>query len=144
MKQSGLAFIIVALSLTACGDGNKETASKKDKENYEKTKETLEESEQKSPQDFITISSRDRHNLIGQTVIKYTLHSKATVASYKDIEVELAFYSGTGTLLEKDKETVYKVLGPGASTTEKTKYYTPKGTDSIALKVLNAKNASPE
>jgi hypothetical protein len=139
-------IIAAAITLAACNSSNSSgsKAEEKEKASYEKTKETLEEKEKKNPANFITVSSHDRGNLIGQTVIKITLSSKAAVASYKDVEVELAFYSKTGTLLEKDVETIYKVLAPGETVTHKTKYYTPKQTDSIGLKILSAKNASPE
>jgi hypothetical protein len=62
------------------------------------------------------------------------------VATYKDVDVKLDFYSKTGTLLETDKETVFEVIGPGQSKNFKTKYFAPKGTDSVALSVTAAKN----
>jgi hypothetical protein len=82
--------------------------------------------------------------LIGQTVMKITLNSKATVAKYEDIEVEMSFFSETGALLQKDITTIYKTLAPGENLTIKEKLYTPKQTDSISLKILSAKNASPK
>ena len=93
----------------------------------------------KNPQNFLTVSGHDRNNILGQTVIKGTVTNKATVAKYKDIEVKLDFYSRTGTLLETDKETVFEIVGPGESKKFKTKYFAPKGTDSVALTVLSAK-----
>jgi hypothetical protein len=137
-----LSIFAAALLFTACNSATK--TEEKEKASYEKAKETLAEKETKNPANFITASCRDRGNLIGQTVIKITLSSKATVASYKDIEVELAFFSETGALLQKDVTTIYKTLAPGESVTVKKKQYTPKQTDSIGLKILSAKNASPE
>jgi hypothetical protein len=131
------------ITLSACGGGSSK-AEEKEKASYEKAKETLEEKEKKNPAGFITATCRDRGNLIGQTVIKITLNSKATVARYKDIEVELSFFSETGALLQKDVTTIYKTLAPGETVTEKEKQYAPKQTDSIGLKILSAKNASPE
>jgi hypothetical protein len=142
MKSYIGIIALTAITLFACKSGS--SNEKKEKESYEVAKETLAEKEQKSPANFITVSSRDRHNLIGQTVIKGSLQSKAKVAAYKDIELELAFYSKTGALLEKDTEVIYETLQPGASTSFKSKYFAPKGTDSIAIAVLKAKNASPE
>jgi hypothetical protein len=130
------------ITLSACGGSSK--TEEKEKASYEKAKETLEEKEKKNPANFITATCRDRGNLIGQTVMKITLTSKATVAKYKDIEVELSFFSETGALLQKDVTTIYKTLAPGETVTEKEKQYAPKQTDSIGLKILSAKNASPE
>ena len=115
------------------------TRSAKDKNSYEATKESLQDKEKKTPESFLTVAGHDRHNLIGQTVVKGTVTNKATVASYKDVDVKLDFYSKTGTLLETDKETVYEVIAPGQSKNFKTKYFAPKGTDSVALAVTGAK-----
>ena len=58
---------------------------------------------------------------LGQTVIKGTLVNNAKVCTYKDVNVELAFYSKTGTLLEKDTETIFENIAPGDSKDFKTK-----------------------
>jgi hypothetical protein len=87
------------------------------------------------------VSGHDRHNILGQTVVKGIVTNKATVASYKDVDVKLDFYSKTGTLLETDNETVYEIIGPGQSKNFKTKYFAPKGTDSVALMIMSAKIA---
>lgn len=141
MKKTVFALAVLSFMISSCGSSDKKSVTEKEKEkaNYEKTKEDLGAKEKKSPEDFITVNAHDKHNLIGQTVIKGSVTSKATVAVYKDIELELAFYSKTGALLEKDKETVYETLKPGSSEDFKTKYFAPKGTDSIAVKVLGAK-----
>jgi hypothetical protein len=58
---------------------------------------------------------------------------------YKDIELELSFFSKTGVLLEKDPETVYEILEPGKAVSFKTKYFAPKDADSVFIRVLGAK-----
>ncbi|MEP7230483.1 MAG: hypothetical protein ABI691_09545 [Ginsengibacter sp.] len=42
-------------------------------------------------------------------------------------------------MFETDKETIFELLPPGQSKNFKTKYFAPKGTDSVALEVLAAK-----
>ncbi|CAN5331151.1 hypothetical protein BH09BAC2_BH09BAC2_07660 [soil metagenome] len=106
---------------------------------YEQAKETLEQKEKKNPINFIYVSGHDKKNLFGQTVIKGKVSNHATVAVYKDIDVQLSFYSKTKTLLEKDRETVYEVLAPGETKSFKTKYFAPKGTDSVAFEIVGAK-----
>ncbi len=139
MKRSIRIALATCLLLAACKSG--EQKAKEEKAVYEKQKASLADREKEQPKDFITVSGHDRRNLIGQTVVKIKLVSKAAVAVYKDVEVELAFFSKTGTLLEKDTEIVYETLPPGSDTHFKTKYFAPKGTDSVALKVLSAKVA---
>jgi len=130
--------IIMSLVFTACGSNQKE-AETKAKDKYEQTKETLEQTEKKSPKRFLTVDGNDRKNLIGQRVIKGTVINKATVASYKDVDIELSFFSKTGALLEKDHEVIYETIAPGGKSSFKTKYFAPKGTDSVAMKIVGAK-----
>jgi len=97
------------------------------------------ELEQKSPAGFLTVSGTKKKNLLGQTVVNGTIFNKARVVTYKDIELKLSFYSKTGTLLEEDKEVIYESIHPGGSKRFKSKYFTPKGTDSVAMKIAGAK-----
>ncbi len=133
-------MVVTALIIAACNSssGDKPADPKKDK--YEQTKETLEETEKKNPTRFITVSGHDKRNLLGQTVVKGTLNNTGKVATYKDVELKLSFYSKTGSLLEEDPETIFETIAPGKSTNFKTKYFAPKGTDSVAIKVMGAKN----
>ncbi len=127
------------LLLYSCNNADSNTTNTK-KDKYEQTKETLAETEKKNPLRFLKASGGDKRNLIGQTVVKGTVTNTATVTTYKDIQVELSFYSKTGTLLEKDMETIFENIAPGKSADFKTKYFTPKGTDSVGFKILGAKS----
>ena len=138
MKRIPAVFAIALLALSACSSSEKKSEDKT-KDQYEKTKENLAETEKKNPQLFISVSGHDKRNLIGQTVVKGMLTNNAKVSSFKDVELEISFYSKTGALLEKDKETVYETLAPGDNKSFKTKYFAPKGTDSVALRVTGAK-----
>jgi hypothetical protein len=126
------------LFLNACG-GQKDTDSKADK-NYEKSKESLEQIEQKNPTKFITIEGNKKKNLLGRTVVKGEIFNNAKMITYKDVEIKISFYSKTGTLLEEDRETIYDSIVPGGSVNFKSKFYTPKATDSVGFKILEAKH----
>ncbi len=129
-------MFMTGLSLTSC---NHSDSAKKDKDSYENNKESLELKERKNPIRFLQVESHDKRNLIGQTVIKGHVTNVARICTYKDVELELSFFSKTGAFLEKDNETVYDEITPGNSVSFKTKYFAPKGTDSISIKVLSAK-----
>jgi hypothetical protein len=139
MKKIIYGLIFLSTALPACNSKD-EKAADKPKDKYEQTKETLEETEKKNPKRFLSVDGHDRKNLLRQTVIKGTVSNSAKVASYKDVDVELSFYSKTGALLEKDHEVVYETIAPGSKADFKTKFYAPKGTDSVALKILGAKS----
>ncbi len=139
MKKVIPVLIMLSFVFSACGGDDKmDEAKAKDK--YEQTKESLEETEKKNPKRFLSVEGSDKKNLLGQRVIKGTVSNKATVASFKDVDIELTFYSKTGALLERDHEVVYETIAPGSSENFKTKYFAPKGTDSVAMKVVGAKN----
>ncbi len=133
-----LSIFSATLLLISCGGNSKEANATAEK-NYEKTKETLEQTEQKNPTKFLSVEGDKKKNLLGQTVVRVQIANKAKIVTYKDIEVKLTFYSKTGALLEEDHETIYENIAPGNSVKYKTKYFTPKGADSVAFKVETAK-----
>ncbi len=137
MKRMIALVFVSALIISACNSSDKKTDAVNDK--YEQTKETLGETEKKNPARFLTVTGHDKKNLLGQTVVKGMLNNTAKVASYKDVQIKLSFYSKTKALLEEDVETVFETLAPGKSAEFKTKYFAPKGTDSVALKIVGAK-----
>ena len=131
------ASVFVMLLMAGCSNSTVENTA--EKENYKKAAETLLQKEKKNPLAFLKVYSHDKHNLLGQTVIKGNVDNSAKVCNYKDVQLELSFFSKTGTLLEKDLETVYEIIAPGKSADFKTKYFAPKGTDSIGIKIISAK-----
>ena len=137
MKKYFFLVFIPAIIICACST-NSDTKAKSEKESYELTKEDLLKKEQKNPQYFLKVKGNNKKNILGQTVIKGAVSNNATIAVFKDLDIKLSFYSKTKALLETDKETIYETLGPGESKDFKTKYFAPKGTDSVGLEVLGA------
>jgi hypothetical protein len=137
MKAHLILLFVVFIFLQSC-----DTAEIKvdiGKQDYDQTKESLLNKETQEPVSFLRVSGSEKRNLVGQTVVKGKLVNSATLAVYKDVDVELTFFSKTGALLETDKETFYEIIHPGETRDFKTKYFAPKGTDSVALKVIGAK-----
>lgn len=118
-----------------CGCNLNKSGKNSKANEYEVAKETLEENEKKHPVSFLAITSKEKKNIIGQRVVKGTINSSAKICTYKDIELELSFYSKTEVLLEKAHETVFEVIKPGQTIDFKTKYFVPKGTDHVKLKI---------
>ena len=137
MKISLLFSASVLLFVMSCNTIEEKEQTKKD--NYENSKRSIEEQEKKSPVEFLTVSGNDKRNLLGQTVVKGQVHNHAKIVAYKDVDVKLFFYSKTGALLQEDQEMVYENIAPGTTVNFKSKYFAPKGTDSIAMTVLSAK-----
>ena len=137
MKSFFAVVMLVAIGFLSCNDGvDKET---REKEAYIKSMKELEEKEKKNPVSFLSVSSKDKNNLLGQTVIKGSVTNNAKVCTYKDVKLEVSFFSKTGTLLETGNEVVYESIAPGRSGEFKFKNFAPTGSDSIAIKVMGAK-----
>lgn len=132
-------FALIILAITFLFACNENDSSQQKKESYELNKKELLSKEQKDPAAFISISGHNKKNIVGQTVVRGTLTNKASIAVFKDVDIKLSFYSKTKALLETDKETIFDILEPGESKDFKTKYFAPKGTDSVGLQVLGAK-----
>ena len=128
--------IFLLLLLFSCKEKAKE--QKFDEKTYEVVKETLADREKKNPARFLSVVNKDRKNLIGQTVVKGTITNHATIISYKDVLLKLSFFSKTGVKLDEGNETIYEQLKPSETIKFKTKYFAPKGTDSVAVKVISA------
>lgn len=143
MKKYKLLLFILSFIFFSCGSDT-DINAKLEKENYKVTKNELLQKEQKSPQAFLSISGHNKKNIVGQTVVRGILINRASVAVFKDVDIKLSFYSKTKTLLETDKETVFEILEPGESKNFKTKYFAPKGTDSVGLEVIGAKVVSQD
>lgn len=131
-----LSFLLISSSiLISC---NSDTAEKEEA-SYEKTREILHDKELKNPANFLTVVGQNKKNLLGQTVIKGKLTNHATIAVFKDVDIKLFFYSKTKALLETDTETIFEQVQPGQTKDFKTKYFAPKGTDSVGIEVIGAK-----
>ena len=133
------------ISVIFCGTlifyscNSSEDKENKNQEKYENSKLSLEEIEKKSPADFLTVTGTEKKNIIGQTVVKGKIYNNAKIVTFKDVDIKLLFYSKTGALLQEDQEKIYETITPGSSVSFKSKYFSPKGTDSIAMKVIKAK-----
>ncbi len=136
-----LTIACLSILIFSCKTDKKD--KKFDTENYEKVKETLADKEKNNPASFLSVNNKDHKNIIGQTVVKGTIINSATVCTYKDVTLRLSFYSKTATKLDEVVETIYETVAPGKTVKFKTKYFAPKGTDSVAIKVMKAVGDAP-
>ncbi len=137
--KTGSQLILLSFLIFFASCSSESSQSEKDKASYQETRDLLLRKERKDPSMFLSVKGNSHKNLVGQTVIKGRITSKSSIASYKDVEIKFDFFSGTKALLESDKETIFVEVNPGQSVNFKSKYFAPKGTDSVALVVLGAK-----
>lgn len=137
MKCLLILICCITTGLVSCSNEKSYDINASDK--YEKSKLSLEEIERKNPKQFLSVRGNSKKNLLRQTVIKGNIYNNAKLVSYKDISIKLKFFSQTGALLEEDIDVVYENIHPGGSYTFKSKYFAPKGTDSVGMTVIGAK-----
>lgn len=134
-----LLVILCCLTFGLISCTNEKSYDIKSNKKYEKVKMSMEDLEKKNPRQFLSVRGNSKRNLLRQTIVKGNIYNNAKIVSYKDITIKLKFFSKTGALLEEDIDTVYESIHPGGSHTFKSKYFTPKGTDSVGMTVINAK-----
>lgn len=131
-----LLLLLVIFCLVGCTDKD-ENSSKTEKTEYELKKESLLEKEKKSPTDFLVITGDDKRNFWGKSVFKGVIKNKATQAAYTNIRIKTLYYKN-GELVENHEDVFDDILNPGDELDIKTKYKTPKGTDSVAASIMSA------
>lgn len=133
MKRT-LYIALMAVAAVACNSANSERPSDK----YEEKKKSLEETERENPLQFLRIQGDDHVNLLNQEVVEGEITNKATLASFKDVEVRITFKSSSGSSIEKAIKTVNDVVKPGESVSFKFKMKKPKRTASVAVDIIGA------
>ena len=129
--KSLLCFCIVLFFVISCG------GKKFDQQSYEKHKESITYKEKKNPLLFLNAMGDDKKNIIGQTVIRGKIFNKATVCSYKDTRIKILCFRDD-KMVEEHEDVINDVIKSNSSLNFKIRYRLPKGTDSIALSVINA------
>ena len=135
MKARQILFLFVfPLALLACNSANNQRPPAR----YEEKKASLEEIERDSPLKFLKVTGSHHGNLINQTVVEGEITNKATLVSYKNIQVQVSFHDKDGTVLEKQKEILDDVVKPGATNDFKIKTSHIKGANSVTLDIIGA------
>lgn len=108
---------------------------------YQENKISLAQKEADRPEQFLKISSDDKRNLFGATVVKGKIVNTASVATYKNTRIKMLCYSN-GIRVEEHEDVFPELIKPGGIKNFKIKYHLPKGTDSLALSIMSADTIS--
>ena len=125
-----LLAIIAVVFLFSC----KEKFSDK---TYQENKISLAQKESDHPEQFLRISSDDKKNLFGATVIKGKIVNTASIAVYKNTRLKMLCYAN-GIPVEEHEDVLPELIKPGTVKNFKIKYHLPEGTDSLALSIMSA------
>lgn len=132
-----ITAIILATSIfTACESGGSSDNELKEK-SPEELKQELKSREQSNPVEYLDISFNLRMNLLGEDVIEGYIFNNATMATFKDVQLHIRYYSKTKTLINSEKQVLYEYLAPRSKKEFKIKTYSPKGTKTIGIDVID-------
>ncbi len=104
----------------------------------EQLRAELIEQERQNPAQYLTDETTMRTNLIGEKVIEGTVINTASVATFKDIILQVDFLSKTEAVISSKRFTVYEVLVPKQSARFKFKTFAPYGTDGFSASIIDA------
>lgn len=108
-----------------------------DHKTYEENKISLAQRESTHPEQFLKISSNNKKNLFGITVVKGKIVNTATIVVYKNTRIRMLCFKN-GNRVEEHEDIFPDVLKPGTVHNFKIKYHLPKGTDSLGLSIMSA------
>ena len=93
--------------------------------------------ENENPKEYLKANITMRENLLGEKVFEGTITNNATLASFKDVVVEISFLSKTESMLGTEKFTVYEKFPPrGSVSITKHKTFAPKQTEKCTYAIV--------
>jgi hypothetical protein len=103
------------------------------------------EQEEKNPSSLIGTNSIEwKDPMFGAAHLKFNLISIATLATFKDIQVEVRFQSKTGTTLSRYKHVVYEFITPNSQVPVRIDgIKPPDGASKVDVAVLRATPTPP-
>ena len=134
MKQIVTILMLSAIAVGCKNSSNQQRPSAQ----YEEKKASIADMEKESPLKFLKISGSHRNNLVNQTVVEGEVINKATLTTYKNIEVQLVFKDKEGGTVDKQKHTLEDAVAPGATMDFKIKVSHVKEAASVTVDITDA------
>jgi hypothetical protein len=140
MRHAYYLFFLAPLLWASCNghSGNSSPFGSSSSSSYEEHKLTLKEQEEQDPLRFLSSDGTYQPTLLGRWRLNGTISSSATVARYKDVMIEIKFYSETETLLGTSNHTFYEYFEPGSTKNFSFKVDGYPGTQKIGWSILSA------
>lgn len=127
-----LAFFAIAIVADYIQEKNSSST-------YEESVMTIAQMEAAEPSSYLTADGTYRPNFLGNKLkITGLIQNKATVTTYKDVVIDVIYYSKTNTEISREKYTVYDFFGPNNQKEFKLKVNNYSNVGSIGWEVVNA------
>ncbi len=143
-KKSNTGKILIVLCCIALAIGawiwyNNKHKSGFQNDSYEKNKMTLADMEKANPKKFLSAGGDFNKNLFGT---KFKVHGKitntATIANYKDVALNVRFFSETKTIIEQREIVVYDFFPANSTKDFELKIDRPEGCKNVTWSVSSA------
>ncbi len=132
--MKNLIFYCLFLLLFSCNNSGTSESQ------YQEEKASLEEQEKQNPKRFLTTEGTYRPTVFGsREVLEGTISNGATVATYKDIVLEVFCNDEAGNELGRQTVTIFETITPNHTHSFKTKVDVPEGTNSVGWEIQGAK-----
>lgn len=129
-------FLIIILFILSCNNNsNYESTTPA---TYEEKRQSLAEIEQENPTNFLKVEGTYRENLVGRWVLEGSIFNTATTARYKDVVLEITYYSKTNTYLGSETKVFYEYFEPNSEKKFKIKVDGYGGTEKIGYNISSA------
>lgn len=145
MKKIIPTLLLTIILLTNCNnfDSTDSSESNITERSPEELKMDLKTQEQSAPTEYLTADGTYHENFWGDKLkISCTITNKATLATFKDVVVQVTYYSKTKTELGTNEYTIYEMFPPNSSNIIEMKIDNYKDVNSIGLGVINAISAN--
>lgn len=102
-------------------------------------RQKLLEQELSTPLDYLSVKYKlDYKVFSGDDVIEGSIYSSSTLATFKDVKLEVVCISETGSIIRSYYYTIYDFVYPSRSTKFNIRLKTPKATKQIGVSVVDA------
>jgi hypothetical protein len=129
-------LIIVCIAIFAFVDYMNEKYSGS---SYEESIMTIGEMEAADPSSYLNATGTYKPTFLGdQLKINGVIENKATVTNYKDVVIEVIFYSKTNSEIAREQYTIYDFFGPHSKKEFKLKVKNYSNVETIGWNVFNA------
>ncbi len=120
------------------------STSKYDEPVREKTpaelRQELRIKENNNPKSYLSVTySLDFGFFSGKDIINGNINNSASIATYKDVVLNVTFRTATNTDIYSESYVIYKYFKPNTSTNFKLKVNSPNGTKKIHVSISTAK-----
>ena len=132
LKILGSLFIlgVVVFAIFIIADRNRGGSGFK--ASYSESKLSLGDYERTHPIEFLTATGTYNETILGNKMkIHGSITNKATVANFKDIVIEVKYYSGTKTLIKTERFVVYDFVPAHSTKKFEWKVTPPSATETM-------------